>query len=268
MSASVAGKRRNESVGSDASRSHSAVSGIRDNCRRGKAGDFLLDKIAPHAQLSVVSAYFTIYAFDALKDHLSCIDHLDFLFGEPRFVNALDPDRTEKKAFIIDTAGLRLVNALEQKRIARECADWIRAKVAIRSVRQSDLLHGKMYRISHNGVEDALVGSSNFTVRGLGLGAAGNNIELNLEVDSNRDRRDLKEWFDEIWNDELVLNAIRQQSGEFRLVDIEHACPGVGRDWIQTLLTEMKVDGELTCAGKGPAARWRLISKSEGSTSK
>jgi Fic family protein len=66
----------------------------------------------------------------------------------------------------------------------------------------------------------------------------------------------------------LVLNAIRQQSGEFRLVDIEHACPGVGRDWIQTLLTEMKVDGELTCAGKGPAARWRLISKSEGSTSK
>jgi phosphatidylserine/phosphatidylglycerophosphate/cardiolipin synthase-like enzyme len=168
------------------------ASGIRDNYRRGKAADFLRAKIVPDSSLSVMSAYFTIYAFDALKDHLASIEHLNFLFGEPRFVKALDPDRTEKKAFIIDPAGLRLANRLEQKRVARECADWIREKVDIRSVRQSNLLHGKMYHIAHNGVEDALVGSSNFTVRGLGLGAAGNNIELNLEVDSNRDRRDLK----------------------------------------------------------------------------
>jgi Fic family protein len=67
---------------------------------------------------------------------------------------------------------------------------------------------------------------------------------------------------------ELVLNAIRQQSGGFRLMDIEKACPGVGRDWIQTLLTELKVKGELGCVGKGPAARWRLISKGKGSTLK
>ena len=65
---------------------------------------------------------------------------------------------------------------------------------------------------------------------------------------------------------EMVLNAIRQQPNEFRLVDIEQACPGVGRDWIQTLLTELKANGKLSCAGKGPAARWRLVSKSEGST--
>ena len=67
---------------------------------------------------------------------------------------------------------------------------------------------------------------------------------------------------------ELVLNAIRQQPGEFRLVDIEQACPGVGRDWIQTLLTELKAKGELSCAGKGPAARWRLVSRGKGSTLK
>jgi SNF2 family DNA or RNA helicase len=185
------------------------ASGIRDNYRRGAAGDFLRAKIAPDSQLSIVSAYFTIYAFDALKEHLSRINHLDFLFGEPRFINSLDPERTQKKAFVIDTAGLRLANALEQKRIARECADWIRAKVDIRSVRQTNLLHGKMYHISHNGVEDALVGSSNFTVRGLGMGAAGNNIELNLEVDSNRDRRDLKAWFDEIWRDEALVEDVK-----------------------------------------------------------
>ena len=66
---------------------------------------------------------------------------------------------------------------------------------------------------------------------------------------------------------ELVLEAIRQCSGSFRLVDIEKACPGVGRDWIQSLLSEWKAKGEIACAGRGPAARWNLV-KNKGSTSK
>lgn len=173
--------------------------------------DFLRTRIKDGSKLSVVSAYFTIYAFDALKDWLTRIDGLDFLFGEPRFLQSLDPDRTEKKSFIIDPTGLQLANRLELKRVARECAAWIRDKVAIRSVREANLLHGKMYHVGLNGVEEALVGSSNFTVRGLGLGASGNNIELNLEVDSNRDRRDLKAWFDEIWNDQDRVQDVKAE---------------------------------------------------------
>lgn len=64
----------------------------------------------------------------------------------------------------------------------------------------------------------------------------------------------------------LVLEAIRQQSGEFRLIDIEQACPGVGREWIRSLLTELKAEGEADCRGKGPAARWRYLG-SKGSNS-
>ena len=60
--------------------------------------------------------------------------------------------------------------------------------------------------------------------------------------------------------------AIREQSGEFRLVDIEQACPGVGREWIRSLLTDLKAAGEATCQGKGPAARWRYFG-SKGSNS-
>ncbi|MGH9914522.1 MAG: hypothetical protein ACRD63_04440, partial [Pyrinomonadaceae bacterium] len=107
------------------------VSGIRDNHTRGSIGDFLKNKLAAGSKLSFVSAYFTIYAFEALKDHLLGIDHMNFLFGEPRFVSSLDPERSEKKAFIIEDEGLRLENRLEQKRIARECSDWIREKVNI-----------------------------------------------------------------------------------------------------------------------------------------
>jgi SNF2 family DNA or RNA helicase len=66
-------------------------------------------------------------------------------------------------------------------------------------------MHGKMYHIDNHGIEEAILGSSNFTSSGLGLSDHNNNIELNLIVDSSRDRRDLKKWFEEIWvNDELV----------------------------------------------------------------
>ena len=56
---------------------------------------------------------------------------------------------------------------------------------------------------------------------------------------------------------DMVLAAIRKQTNEFRLRDIEAACPGVGREWIRSLLADLKSDGEVTCQGKGPGARWR-----------
>jgi hypothetical protein len=130
-------------------------SGIRDNHRRGLVADFLKSKIRHGSRLSVVSAYFTIYAYEALRDQLDEIDHLDFLFGEPRFIASLDPEKTEKKAFILDDHGLLLANRLQQKRVARECAAWIREKVDIRSVRHAQLLHGKTYHIANAGVEEA-----------------------------------------------------------------------------------------------------------------
>ncbi|MEG4958799.1 MULTISPECIES: helicase-related protein [unclassified Microcoleus] len=185
-------------------------SAIRDNRHRGTVGDFLKAKVEENSTLSIVSAYFTIYAFDALKQQLLGIKSLKFLFGEPRFIKSLDPSKTDKKAFQIEDQGLQLQNRLEQKRVAKECAEWIEKKVQIRSVKQSNLLHGKMYHIAHNGSENAIMGSSNFTVRGLGLGTKYNNIELNLEVDSKRDTRDLKAWFDELWNDAELIEEVKQ----------------------------------------------------------
>lgn len=65
----------------------------------------------------------------------------------------------------------------------------------------------KMYHIASNGVERAILGSSNFTTRGLGL-SGNSNIELNLVVDSDRDRADLKAWFDNLWNDAQLAKPV------------------------------------------------------------
>jgi Fic family protein len=64
---------------------------------------------------------------------------------------------------------------------------------------------------------------------------------------------------------DLVRQAIQAQAGEFRLVDIERACPGVGRDWIRALLADLRQKGEVTCRGRGPAARWQVV-RGKGST--
>ena len=183
-------------------------SAINDNRTRGKVGDFLKEHLKSGATLSFVSAYFTIYAYQKLKDQLHRIDHLDFLFGEPRFVKNLDLDRTDKKAFKIEDEKLALGNRLQQKCLARECAEWISEKVDIRSIKQANLLHGKLYHLDDAGRKKALVGSSNFTVSGLGYGA-NPNIELNLEVADDRDRDELKQWFDEIWNDEKLVEDVK-----------------------------------------------------------
>jgi ERCC4-related helicase len=191
-------------------------SAIKDNCFRGKLVDFLSEKIKPASKLSFVSAYFTIYAYKKLKDKLDNIDHLNFLFGEPRFLQTLDPNKTESKAFIIRDKNLSLGNTLQQNAIAKACADWIIHKVDIKSIKKEEkLIHGKMYHIDNDGLEDAIVGSSNFTLAGLGV-SHNSNIELNLEVNDRRDRTDLKNWFyDEVWNSDDLVEDVKDEVLEY-----------------------------------------------------
>ncbi|CAI3792019.1 hypothetical protein GLGCALEP_00321 [Pseudomonas sp. MM221] len=58
---------------------HKYHSGIRDNHSRGKVAEFLTDKITSGSRLSVVSAYFTIYAYETLSKELDQIERLSFL---------------------------------------------------------------------------------------------------------------------------------------------------------------------------------------------
>jgi hypothetical protein len=50
-------------------------------------------------------------------------------------------------------------------------------------------------------------------------------------------------------------------AGAFRLSDLERDCPSVGREWIRNVLAQMRDEGELTCTGRGVAARWRAVEK-------
>ena len=170
------------------------LSSIKDNHKHGSVGQFLIDNVKSQADLSIVSAYFTIYAYDHLKAQLEQISHLKFLFGEPTFIKSLDPAKTNKRDFKIvdDKIVIPIQSRLTQKAIAKDCSDWIRHKVDIKSMVKPNFLHGKLYLIENpNGVKESVMGSSNFTVNGLGLGGSPN-IELNMVIQDRRDLDDLK----------------------------------------------------------------------------
>ena len=59
-----------------------AASPIVDNARR-RVGDFLRAEMAGGSALSFVSAYFTIYAYEALSEVLEGASRLRFLYGDP-----------------------------------------------------------------------------------------------------------------------------------------------------------------------------------------
>ena len=48
-------------------------SGIKDNRHFGKVGDFLKQKIQPDSQLRIVSAYFSIFGFELLREQFQSI---------------------------------------------------------------------------------------------------------------------------------------------------------------------------------------------------
>ena len=189
----------------------SSSTGLRDNHSRGKAGDFLKETIASGSSLSFVSAYFTVHAYQALRDELESASELRFLFGEPSFIRNIEKEGKQSRHFKFGDQGLALSNQLSQKKLARDCADWIERKVEIRSIVRAGFLHGKMYHIQDGKVESALLGSSNFTVPGLGLQTSGNNIELNLVVSDDRDRKDLLLWFNGLWQDSSLTSDVKAQ---------------------------------------------------------
>ena len=187
-----------------------AADAIVDNRRR-RVGDFLRDRIDPGSDLSIVSAYFTIYAYGALRGALEGAGRVRFLYGEPWAVGTMDPEGGEPKSFrLTDDGGIELRRVLAQKPLARACAAWIDRQVEIRTIDRANFLHGKLYHVAGEAGAAALVGSSNFTRRGLGEGARPN-VELNVEVRDEADRAALLHWFDDLWGDQSLTRDAKAE---------------------------------------------------------
>ena len=160
---------------------------------------------------NLASAYFTIYGYELLADYLEKVDCVRFLFGDPSSVEELDPSASEPKSFEFTELGLEPNHTLQQKALAKRCAEWIsKDTVAVRSISRANFLHGKMYLTASPDGATAVVGSSNFTKRGLG-GSDRPNLEINLATDDRDTLAELLEWFNRLWNDQRLTEDVKQR---------------------------------------------------------
>jgi len=56
---------------------------------------------------------------------------------------------------------------------------------------------------------------------------------------------------------DMVLSRLQTMPCEFTLQQVEMVCPGVGRDWIKSILNGLKQEGKVSCSGRGRGARWK-----------
>ena len=82
-------------------------------------------------------------------------------------------------------------------------------KVQVKSIARSNFLHGKMYLPETGEAGAAVVGSSNFTKGGLG-GGSSPNLEINIAITDPLVRSELREWFDELWEDKRLTSDVKQ----------------------------------------------------------
>ena len=179
---------------------------ILDN-RTNTVHDALRSKLRGADTFSFVSAYFTIYGYELLEEELNGVDEVRFLFGDSASVEDLDPGEKGPKSFDLTEQGMVPTLALQQKNLARRCAKWIaNDSVSVRSISRSNFLHGKMYLTQAGGV----VGSSNFTKRGLG-GSDQSNLEINLATTDPETLAELMDWFDRVWNNKQLTEDVKRQ---------------------------------------------------------
>lgn len=179
----------------------------------GKVCDELKADINRNSKLSVISAYFTIYAHSALKKELNSIAGMRFLFTEPTFVKAEDGVSREfcidhEKAISGNQFEIRLRNEMKQSLVAKECAEWIRNKVEVRSLKRPNPAQPRMIYIDNGGENKVVInGTVDFTTDGLGI-TPSDRIDSNLCMEGQSTIGFLQ-MFDQIWNDSAVVEDVK-----------------------------------------------------------
>lgn len=188
-----------------------------DNKTQGRVIDKLKEDLRTGTKVSIISAYFTIYAYEHLRKELGKIENLRLLFSEPTFIKDKKNINREFKlsgsyewGLAGDRYEMSLKNELKQSEIAKECADWIRNKVEIRAYDEEYSLPQKMYLMENKKQESSCIfGSSDFTSGGLGL-VASSKPEMNTYVKNSMYTSQMVNQFNMFWNDTSRVKDVKE----------------------------------------------------------
>ena len=184
-----------------------------DNKQYGRVGDVLKRNIKENSKLSITASYFTLYAFQELKEELSKIDSLRFIYTEPTFVKNDNKNimkkikENENKLFGVEEE-LKGRCTLNQSYIARELAKWVKKKVEIKTLKNTKM-NGALCHIDSGGKSVSITGATSLSGPSLGY-INSKPMYLNIYTDDNELNYTLKSKFNEIWNNEDLLKDVKK----------------------------------------------------------
>lgn len=167
------------------------------------------------SKVSTISAYFTMYAYSALKKELDKIDEMRFIFTTPSFSKNKDKEAREYEIVNNNIFGnefeLKLRNEMTQSAVAKDCAKWLKDKVEIKSFKEPNVAQPRMIHVHNKSEEDIVInGSVDFTTDGLGI-TGSNRVDFNnfMAGEEFTDSQLLS--FDTLWNNEMVLTDVKDK---------------------------------------------------------
>jgi hypothetical protein len=196
-----------------------------DNSGRQRLGDALKSSIDDGARLSIISSYFTVYAYGELKDELSKVDELRFIFDEPTFAKQMESEKDPREWVLsrrarergIGGVGLELTlrNNVNQRALARECAEWARDRTKFKSARQRGMIATSgTYHVENPGAEDqAFMGSkaNAFTLEGLGYERRPGVVTGVSHFETTSEAAGLKAMFDGVWGNPQMVEEVTEE---------------------------------------------------------
>lgn len=181
-----------------------------------RLSDDLKEEIKKGSRISIAASTFSIYAFEALKKELKSIDELRFVFTSPTFIE--EKFQKQAREFYIphiyheaQLCGgefeLRLKNELNQRAIAKECANWVKQKVQFKTNKQRNIPLQSMMHVS---TQEGAVTYNNvigFTSADLGLTPRSGFPTLIQKLENPQSEAYLA-WFNQIWNNKESLEDV------------------------------------------------------------
>ncbi len=188
-----------------------------DNKRNGKVIEELKNDLAKGSRLSVISAYFTIYAYAELKKELSKIDSLRFIFTEPTFIKKNKEllreyyiEHDVAKRVSGNEFEIKLRNEMKQAAIAKECAQWLREKAEIKSLKRANPAQPRLIYIENSDENISINGTVDFTTDGLGV-TPSDRIDSNMCMYGKEYTIGFLQSFNDLWNDENAAEDVKQK---------------------------------------------------------
>jgi len=179
--------------------------------------DELKEEIRKGTKLSVISAYFTIYAYAELKNELSKIDNMRFIFTEPTFVHKEQElireyyiERNPEKKISGNEFEIKLRNEMKQAAIAKECAEWLEKKAEIKSLKQANPAQPRLVYIENPEDNVSINGTVDFTSDGLGI-TPSNRLDSNMCLYGKDYTIGFLQAFNELWENTAAVQDVKDK---------------------------------------------------------